>query len=273
MKTLYVTDLDGTLLDREEKISEYSLNTINALVQSGMCFTYATARSLETASKVANGLAVNAPAIINNGGFIVDPQTEEILYSNFFNKAQIQKVAALLNEYGVYPLVYSKLNGAEKVSWLLGSENEGSKYYFLKRKADKRFNPLEHISKLYNGDIFYFTCMGSEQELTPAYDSLKDDPEFNCLIHKELYTDEYWFEIMPKSATKAAAALELKKLTGADRIVAFGDAINDIPLFCISDECYAVENAVTELKQAATGIIDSNYNDGVAKWLKANAMF
>ena len=51
-------------------------------------------------------------------------------------------------------------------------------------------------------------------------------------------------------------------------MISFGDAVNDIPMFEISDECYAVENAVEELKAAATGIIDSNENDGVANWLK-----
>ena len=44
-------------------------------------------------------------------------------------------------------------------------------------------------------------------------------------------------------------------------------AINDIPMFEISDECYAVENAVGELKAFATGVIESNEEDGVAKWL------
>jgi len=52
-----------------------------------------------------------------------------------------------------------------------------------------------------------------------------------------------------------------------DRIISFGDGMNDIPLFEISDECYAVANAVPELKERATGIIGSNENDGVAKWL------
>lgn len=37
--------------------------------------------------------------------------------------------------------------------------------------------------------------------------------------------------------------------------------------FRISDECYAVENAVEELKAIATGVIGSNEQDGVAKWL------
>ena len=45
MKTLYVTDLDGTFLTKEERISSYSLEKVNALVDRGMLFTYATARS------------------------------------------------------------------------------------------------------------------------------------------------------------------------------------------------------------------------------------
>ena len=55
MKTLYVTDLDGTLLNTQDKISEYSLNIINDLVDKGLLFTYATARSLVSASVVTKG--------------------------------------------------------------------------------------------------------------------------------------------------------------------------------------------------------------------------
>ena len=41
-------------------------------------------------------------------------------------------------------------------------------------------------------------------------------------------------------------------------------------MFKISDECYAVENAVDELKKIATEVISSNNQDGVAKWLLEN---
>ncbi len=54
---------------------------------------------------------------------------------------------------------------------------------------------------------------------------------------------------------------------GIEYIVAFGDGKNDIEMFEIADESYAVENAIDELKAIATGIIESNDSDGVAKWL------
>lgn len=72
------------------------------------------------------------------------------------------------------------------------------------------------------------------------------------------------------TATKSNAVLQLKKFLNCDKIVAFGDGVNDIDLFKIADECYAVSNAVDELKEIATGIIDSNNSDGVAKWLLNN---
>ena len=56
-------------------------------------------------------------------------------------------------------------------------------------------------------------------------------------------------------------------------MISFGDAVNDIPMFRISDECYAVENAVDALKAVADGIIPGNDADGVAAWLKENLHF
>ena len=49
-KTLYVSDLDGTLLRSDETLSEYTCNVINNLTEKGMVFSYATARSLITAT-------------------------------------------------------------------------------------------------------------------------------------------------------------------------------------------------------------------------------
>ena len=66
MKTLYISDLDGTLLISNETISEYTNRTINELVDIGMLFSYATARSFQTSHKVTKGLNTKIPLIIYN---------------------------------------------------------------------------------------------------------------------------------------------------------------------------------------------------------------
>ena len=101
----------------------------------------------------------------------------------------------------------------------------------------------------------------------PLYEAISKNKQYRCTIQQELYRPEYFCEIMPAGATKANAIRKLKEIRGCDKVISFGDAINDLPMFEISDACYAVENAVEELKAAADGVIDSNENDGVAKWL------
>lgn len=273
MKTLYVTDLDGTLLNTEDKISEFSIEIINNLVAQGMIFTYATARSLNSASIVAKGLSMNIPVIVYNGGAIIHPQTKEVLYSLRFTKDEMSKVQKLIHTHDIAPLVYSYIDGAESISWLENKENEGISHYIYSRKGDKRLNPVKNATELYNGDIFYYTCIGEKVQLLPLYDALKYDGDYTCILQQELYRKEYWCEIMPKKATKANAIEKLKSILNCDKIVSFGDAINDISMFKISDESYAVNNAVAELKEHATAIIGDNNEDSVAKWLLSNARF
>jgi len=268
MKTLYVSDLDGTLLTSDMKISENSLNIINMLIDEGMIFTYATARSISSASIVAKGLSTKYPIIAYNGAFIVEPNTRKILAKEDFNKDEIQTVKELLMKADISPLVYAFVEGKERVSWIPQKENEGKRHYIDSRNGDKRLRPVETSEELYAGEVFYFTCIGEKEELEPVYETLKDNENYTCTFQPEIYREEYWLEIMPRKATKANAIIKLKELLGCEKIISFGDAINDIPMFQISDECYAVENAVDKLKQMATAVIGSNNNDGVAKWLK-----
>ncbi len=267
MQTLYVTDLDGTLLNSNDRISQYSIDTINGLVAKGMQFTYATARSLVSASVVAKGLSTTIPVIAYNGALIIHPATGEVIFSLSFTEEEAGYLSGVLRENGANPLVYAYVDGVERVSYVAGRENEGIQRYLDMRKGDRRFRPLSDETCLYQGDIFYFTCIADREELAPMYEIFAGDGRFRCTLQQELYRPEYFLEIMPKKASKAEAIKRLKEIWHCDRVVSFGDAINDIPMFEISDECYAVANAVPELKTHATGEIASNDEDGVAKWL------
>lgn len=269
-KTLYVTDLDGTLLNTRDRIGPRSIAILNRLIGQGMLFTYATARSLVSASVVARGLMIDIPVIVYNGAFIMHPRTEEILSSLSFSPEEAAFARETLTAHGISLLVYAYVDGAERVSWDTKRENEGIRRYLSLRDGDRRLRPLKDRKGLYDGEVFYYTCIGEKEELMPVYRIFSADPRYRCTIQQELYRPEYLCEIMPAKATKAEAIRTLKKLWGCERIVSFGDAINDIPMFGISDECYAVANAVPELKGMATGVIADNDHDGVAEWLEEN---
>lgn len=265
MRTLYVSDLDGTLLNKQDRISEYSLRVLNQCIEDGLDFTYATARSLSSASVVAKGLRLKLPVIVYNGTFVINQDTGERVVSNSLTKRQREHVKEILNRFGIFPLVYTFIDGIEKVLWFQEKENEGMKRYLSLRAGDRRMTPLALKENLYEGEIFYFTCIGDKDSLVGAYEELKAHPDYNCTLQQELYREEYWFEIMPRKSTKADAILKIKELYGFNKVVSFGDAVNDIPMFRISDECYAVENAVDALKEIAVRTVLSNEEDGVAR--------
>ncbi len=266
-KILYVSDLDGTLLNSDQTLSEYTIDTINGLVEQGMIFSYATARSYITASKVTRGISPNIPVIVYNGTFILESGTRKVLWANFFDECQVKRVFTRLTENDVYPIVYAYINGVEKFSFDSEYVTKGMADFLESRKGDVRANP-KSLSELCDGDVFYFTCIDSEEKLLSLYHLFKD--EFQCVYSKDIYSGEQWLEIMPKNATKANAVLELKRILGCEKVICFGDGTNDLTMFSVCDEGYAVANAHDGLKQIATAVIGSNNDDGVAKWLADN---
>lgn len=268
MNTLYVSDLDGTLLNSNTELSEKTIEIINMLVKKGMKFTYATARSFTSAAKVTKGLQLDMPIITYNGAFFVEPDYGEVIHSVGFSAEQIKYVSTTLMKNNVYPLVYSMIDGRECVSWMPGKENEGIISYLRAREGDKRLRRAEMENDLYKGDVFYFTVIDEKENIEYIKDYFNDKAQYVYTFQRELYgAGEYWLEIMPRDATKAMGIKRLKEISGCDKIVCFGDAINDISMFNIADAAYAVENANPELKKLATGVIASNDEDGVARWL------
>ena len=270
-KILYVSDLDGTLLQSDQTVSAFSAETLNGLIRNGLLFSYATARSYATANKVTANLQLRIPVIVFNGTFVIDTDTQNQLISNIFTREETTNILNALSENNIYPIVNAFFDGQEKFSYVQGKETPGILDFLEQRKNDPRRNPVSDANQLYRGEVFHIACIDEEEKLRPAYERFKDD--FPCVLYRDIYGDRMWLEIHPKGATKASAILALKKMLGCDKVVCFGDGKNDIPMFKIADECYAVANAEPEVKAIATSVIESNEADGVAKWLSANGKF
>lgn len=267
MKTLYVSDLDGTLLRSDETISEYTAQIINRLTNEGMLFSYATARSYHTAKKVTQGLEAKIPLIVYNGAFILDNVTGEVMCSNFFGK-EAKEILDDFIENNLYPIVYAYIDNIEKFSFIPDNCSKAQVEFLDSRKGDVRTNVVSEKEQLYAGNIFYFTCIDEKEKLEPLYERYKDS--CHCVFQKDIYSGEQWLEIMPLAASKSNAIRQLKNYLGCEKVVVFGDAINDLDMFQMADECYAVANAAPELKEIATQVIGGNNEDGVAKWLEQN---
>ena len=190
MKTLYVSDLDGTLLNSNTALTDTTIETINALVEEGMEFTFATARSITSASLVTRGLHLRTPLIVYNGVYLLDPDSHDILYSHSFTRQDAQDILNYLLRHDMIPFVYSYIDGRERVSYMEEGMHEGGKYYMESRPYDKRFRKVDTTEQLLEGDVFYFTCIHDGSFLKPMYEYLEETTDYVIVFQQELYREE-----------------------------------------------------------------------------------
>lgn len=275
-RTLFVSDLDGTLLGPDARVSAFTRDTVNGLIDQGELFALATARSRHSLEKAAGDLRITAPSVVYGGAFVIDLSTGEHLVERTLEPTVVDALLTVLDGMGVAPLVYSVRPGDhdDTVGWVSGDESPGIRWYLADRGGDPRWRPVAHSRDLARVGTFSIVALGPRAELEPIAGILRSSfgDAVVVSLQEETYLEGmYWLDASAPGATKGAGVLTLKELTGADRIVCFGDNLNDLDMFAVADEAYAVANAHPEVVAAATDVIGSNAHDGVARWLAAHA--
>ena len=140
MKTLYVTDLDGTLLEPDKSIKPDNLKLINQLIDEDVNITYATARSLTTAKQVIGDINFKLPVIVQNGTFILSPEGDVIL-GNYLGDSILDTV----KNYDISPIVYSQRGKNTYFSYIKDKMSAGVKTFV----DDHLDDPRNHLYKSY----------------------------------------------------------------------------------------------------------------------------
>ena len=268
-RILYVSDLDGTLMRNDETISAYTERTLNELIEEGLAFTYATARSVESARTITGSLRLKLPVVTRNGTVLADNSTGRHLEKALFTEEEVRLLKELLPELPEYGFVSCFIGDEMIKTYIPGKHTPGMEKYLRKNEHDTRLRPAADPGSMFIGQPGYVTLIDDREKIAPIYERVRNYPGWECLFQKDTYWDEYWLEICPQNCTKARAVLKLKETFGFEKLVVFGDSVNDLSMFRSADESYAVANAIDELKEAATAVIGSNEEDAVADFLKA----
>jgi Cof subfamily protein (haloacid dehalogenase superfamily) len=267
---LFVSDLDGTLLNNQQRLSEDTIQIINRLMSRGMCFSIATARSISSAWRIIEPLELRQPLIIHNGVFLYDPVKKEYILSNFMDNAVTKAIMKEFSGCGIKPFVFTRDGTGEFKVYFEILQNKGQQEYYEDRvkKGDKRFTQVKDIRSHLDEQIITLVAIGSKESLQGCYERIRDSYEVHTNFSEDIYTREYWLELTHSKANKRDAVLALKEMLRADELICFGDNINDLPMFEVADLSLAVENAHEDVKRAANSTIAGNEKNGVACFLQ-----
>ncbi|MDF2804064.1 MAG: HAD-superfamily hydrolase, subfamily [Anaerocolumna sp.] len=271
MKTLYVSDLDGTLLNKDAVLSSYTIETINDLIKKGLSFSVATARSAATVRKILEPLNLSIPVVLMNGVVIYDLKTDQYLNINYLTKSSLDYVYNTLKSISLSGFLY-EIKDNTLCTYYENLHNKAMKEFHDERVTlyNKKFVQVEDFKDIISENTIYITLMDTEDRLVPIYEQLRLNPDLSLALYKDIYSkeDSWFLEVFSVKATKYNAVTYLRNHLQYEKIVGFGDNTNDLPLFKACDTALAVGNAIDEVKTAADCIIESNADNGVAKYLR-----
>ncbi len=273
-QTLYVSDLDGTLLNRQHQLSSETIVILKALVEEGLDFVVATARNYASAKQLLEPLNYKNPLILANGALIVD-ESGNTLWASVLDRALAVLIDTHLEAWRGHA-VWSSLTGGNHLELPQNPSHQVLK--FEAHRRDQGFVNFSHTddpTSLFMQELFTVTYMVDLSQANAIEKRLQEAGIASALaVHIMPYPGlegVYTLTIQAGGTNKGAALKHLLKLRGIDasaqRIVAFGDHLNDCELLQAADEGYAVLEAHEKLKSLATGIIGSHDDSAVARWL------
>ncbi len=265
MKTLYMADIDGTLLNSKGVLSDYTAKTLNALIERGLPFTVNTSRSPESAMSVIEKLNLKLPAILMNGSMFYNTKEKKAEHLNCISPVAARTAVAVCKRLNAEPFVFSYINGGIDVQY--ASCNSPASAAFLKARGSYYRSCREAFGINASGSIPFIICVGEGEHLNRVAEELKRIKDISASVYLDNSGGYSFLEIYSQCAGKGKGALAFKEKYGFGRIVAFGDNFNDIPMFEAADFSIAVANAYPEIKNIASLEIDSCDSDAVANYL------
>jgi len=274
MKTLYISDLDGTLLQPNAELSSTTKRILNEMIEKGLLFSIATARTIASVKSILADVNINLPIVLMNGACIYDIDKKEYINIETLDTRSRKLLLDLIKDNNLKGFAYVIKNN-HLFTYFEDIDIKPLQLFHDERvnKYKKPFTKVDSFYQLAQEPLLYFTLIDKKENLDFVYDLIKDAPDLNCVLYKDNYATDTWnLEIYSKKASKYHAVNFLRNYLNLDRVVCFGDNRNDIPLFRASDYKIAVANAVDELKIKSDTIIKSNTQDAVALWLMENGI-
>ncbi|MCL2365767.1 MAG: HAD family hydrolase [Oscillospiraceae bacterium] len=272
-KTLYISDLDGTLLNKKAELTCDAKAVLNQLIASGAYFTVATARTLDTVLHILGDIRLNVPAVLNNGASIYDTASGVHVKNEVIDRLAAAHLFNTLRDYDITGFAFTFDEDIQFYYENLDDEHRRAFHDERSGTYGRIYTQVQSFSELVNNDVIYFSTCDTYMRLLPVYEVLKADMRLRVEFYRDVYHEHNWYlEICAQSASKYNAVMYLREVYGFERVVSFGDNLNDLPMFKASDVCIAVENARQEVKDAADIICGANESDGVAKWLAQNVL-
>ncbi|MCR4792031.1 MAG: Cof-type HAD-IIB family hydrolase [Lachnospiraceae bacterium] len=264
-KKIFFSDLDGTLLTSDKRISARTKKALDDFVLRGNHFAICTGRGLDNVLDVSRNLEVDYPGsflICYNGALIYDHDKEEVIFRVGVPLEMIPGIFEMAASHHVHAHTYTADS--------LVTPDNGEEMQYYNRVIKRPLIVTDDIT----GNLPEEPCKVIAIEL---HDLQKLERFRQAVMEKygdrvtTVYSNPYYLEIFMKEAGKGSAVKRLSEYLGIPiaGTIAAGDEQNDISMIEEAGLGIAMANAGEEVKRAANAVTETdNDHDGLAPFLE-----
>lgn len=269
---LIAMDMDGTLLNSRQEVTDYTVQVIKKAMEKGIYIVPATGRSVNGLPEELTDMQGLRYCILCNGATVYDLHKQEAIYTNHFSMEEIIKLLHAVMPYDAFRSISKdgKVYSSKEQMEHLGLFELGEYAEDMIRSSRTPVDDLENFIRRDGGTsekmTLYFA--GQEERQRAREDLLERG------LYKVVASLGNNLEISLKSCTKGDALRHLADHLNLSRenIMSCGDAENDYEMMMESGIGVVMSNGTDEMKKIADYITDSNDEDGVARAIEKLAL-
>ncbi len=279
MIKLIASDMDGTLLDAEMRISQENIDAIRYAQEQGVEFVIATGRNVFEALPPLKEAGIECAMITLNGAHVFDKEGNS-LFTTPIDKNELLQMFDILDQHGIYYEI-----ATQEGNFTMSKEAR------IEQFATHVTDALPHLTHrmaiamtVARLEFFPVNVVPSIREFAAQEDievlkvicfdkrgnkhlgaAGKKIAEFeDCVVTSSGNNN---IEINHKYAQKGIAVSHVAKERGVDleHVMTIGDNLNDLSMIQVAGVSFAMGNALNELKEEAKYLTDENVNSGVGK--------
>lgn len=267
---LIVCDLDGTLLDDQERISEYSKEILKKAQKSGIKLCFASGRYEQMMSVYDSFIGGCDYMVSCNGAIVKQLPSHRILHMKLLSANQTALILRYIKEHDMIFMMYSKDH--------IYYSKQGERLLRRIDKYEKLCLELGYAKKLKPIGIDVQQPMKAYDNIIKIVvyeDSLDKISQYQSFVNglNGVCGESTGYGLMGTFNTEVSKKTAIEQIMedmniSKKQVCVFGDYENDLSMFDCAEYKIAVDNATEVLKSKATDITASNNQDGVAKYIK-----
>jgi len=260
---MLVFDVDGTLVDDEQNLSQDTSSVIAQLQRKGMLVSFATGKILPSVANLVEILQIKIPVILANGA-LLQYSNGDFVHQKYIDPMMVKDLLACCNQYDADLALFTP------------------EHIFV---IEENFN-TDHIKCEFKERI---TVISAWEEIEEYFEQICKAIYINRTNRDEIHRIRDYLsveigcngsistgspdsiEVMPANVSKKHGLEILCEHVGVSpaEVMAFGDQINDIDMIEYAGLGVAVGNGIEEIKNKADFVIGTNNDAGPAVFLKS----